>query len=209
MDRLSPRALRERYRNQVEWFRTERTRLLRKADILSRGQVLDLGTGTGEMLAELRRRTRGEVVGFDLDTGALGLAEKPVIRGDAAVLPFGDGAFDLIFTQMFFLWICDPEDVIAEIHRALRPGCYLVVAAEPDYDGLVTFPNTSEELASFIAGIEEEGADMRIGRKLGGLLTAAGFTAEAGTHPCNPLTDDGSGFAYIPYFWFLAKREGP
>lgn len=206
MGRLSPEALRERYRAQAEWFRAERTRLLRKADILNRERVLDLGTGTGEMLAELRRRTRGQVIGFDLDAAALRLAKGAVIRGDAAVLPFHDGAFDLVFTQMFFLWICDPDDVIAEIHRVLRPGCCLVVAAEPDYGGMVTYPDTSEDLAGFIAGIEEEGADMAVGRKVGSLLAAGGFTVEAGTHPCNPLAGDGSGFAYIPYFWFLAKR---
>ena len=199
-------ALQQRYREQAEWFRTERTRLLRKADILNRERVLDLGTGTGEMLSELRRRTRGEVMGFDLDAGALGVAKKPVIRGDAAILPFGDGAFDLVFTQMFFLWICDPKDVITEIHRVLRPGCCLVVAAEPDYGGLVTYPDTSEELASFIAGIEKEGADMGVGRKVGSLLAAGGFAVEAGTHPCDPLAGGDSRFAYIPYFWFLAHK---
>ena len=205
MSSVSPEQLRATYREQSKWFASERSRLLRKAGIVNCRRVLDLGTGTGEMLPELRRRTRGEVVGVDNDPAVLALAGDGCIQSDAQPLPFEDASFDLVFTQMFFLWAHPVDQVLSEIRRVLETGAYLIVAAEPDYGGLIEYPCRSEELERFIISLRQEGADPEIGRKLPSLLSCHGFSVEAGTHPSLPVRADNT-FRYIPYFWFLARR---
>jgi SAM-dependent methyltransferase len=70
-------------------------------------RVLDLGTGTGSAaLAAARRFPQAEVVGVDLAEKMIAEARRkvpPELRervrfesGDAARLPYGDGAFDLV-----------------------------------------------------------------------------------------------------------------
>jgi len=220
-----PERLRERYRLQADWFRAERTRLLRKADILNCRRVLDLGTGTGELLGELRRRTRGAVIGLDRNRQALRLAAGPVVQAEAATLPFAGGVFDLVFAQMFFLWAVPLEPVLAEVRRVLARDGRFLIAAEPDYGGCIEYPARSGAFADFTDALRAEGADLQVGRKLGVALAKQGFEVEAGTHPARPLAAEacaadripgpgcssivrgvGVRFRYIPYFWFLARR---
>ena len=203
------------YRKQANWFRAERSRLLRKADIARRRVVLDLGTGTGEILAELRRRCDGRVVGVDKDADTLRDVPGETLVAEATNLPFADGTFDLVFTQMFFLWAAPLEAVIREIRRVLASGGHLVAAAEPDFGGVIEFPDDCCGMARFVRGLAAEGADPRIARKLGGSLMQAGFTVEAGSHTVDPLGSPGEksppcptggAFLAVPYFWFFATR---
>ena len=207
---MSPPAgtFRELYRRQDAWFAAERSRLLRRARIAERRNVLDLGAGTGETLAELRRRAVGPVVALDCDIAALRLAAGARVLGRAERLPFADGAFDLVFAQMFFLWARPLESVLAEVRRVLSPGGHLLAAAEPDYGGAVEHPGGCGGIGKLAAELGAEGADVQIGRKLGAALAAAGFeSVECSTHPARPLESAGPGqFLFVPYFSFLAVR---
>lgn len=215
-------TLRQTYREQSEWFRPERNRLLRKADLLNRKRILDLGTGTGAMLEELRSRTHGSVVGLDKATDVLALAPAPVLLGDARAMPFGDASFDLVFAQMFFLWARPLDGILSEIARVLEPGGILIAAAEPDYGGLIEHPDSPGPLARFAESLSTEGADTCVARKLGPALLSHGFTVTAGLHPADPLAsptlpphkvETGTSrqsqpaFSFIPYFWFFARKN--
>jgi SAM-dependent methyltransferase len=208
---MSPPAekLREFYRRQDAWFAAERSRLLRRVRIADRHSVLDLGTGTGQTLPELRRRVGGPVVALDRDLSVLRLAEGARVLGRAERLPFADGAFDLAFAQMFFLWARPLDAVLAEVRRVLSPGGQLVAAAEPDYGGAVEHPGGCGGIEKLAAELAAEGADVRVGRKLGAALAAAGFeSVECGSHPARPLESAGPGqFLFVPYFSFLAARS--
>jgi SAM-dependent methyltransferase len=220
--------LQQSYREQAAWFRSERNRLLRKADILNRRRILDLGTGPGVMLDELRRRTRGSVIGLDNASDVLALAPASVVCGDARAMPFADAAFDLVFTQMFFLWARPLDTILSEIVRVLEPGGTLIAVAEPDYGGLIEYPGFPGPFARFAASIASEGADTIIARKLGPALQAKGFTVTAGIHPADPLASPRlsahihppgpsdsqpredelpPAFSFIPYFWFFAQTR--
>jgi len=214
------------YRRQAEWFAGERSRLLRKANIAAKRCVLDLGCGTGAILPELRRRAQGTVYGLDSDSAALSEAGAPddplLVEGDAGDLPFKDGLFDLVFTQMFFLWVHDIPRVLGEVHRVLRCGGHLILAAEPDYGGAIEHPETCDGPVNLARRLEGEGADPAVARKLGGMLEAAGFEVQCGIHPARPLeaADPASAYAapellassadrqflFIPYFYFFCVR---
>ena len=55
------------YGRQAGWTRATRTHLYRRANLLRAGRVLDVGSGTGAVTEEIASRTRGQVVGIDLD----------------------------------------------------------------------------------------------------------------------------------------------
>ncbi|HQR23829.1 MAG TPA: malonyl-ACP O-methyltransferase BioC [Steroidobacteraceae bacterium] len=126
-----------------------RAELLERLDVvrMTPVAVLDLGTGTGHAAIALKRRyPRCRVVALDLAESMLREAgrRQTLLRrfrrvcADAAGLPFRDGSFDLVFSNLMLQWCNDPDRVLAECRRVLRPG------------GLLTFstfgPDTLIEL---------------------------------------------------------------
>lgn len=92
--------------------------------------VLDLGCGVGN---DLSRFTRGgaRVVGVDLAPHSIELAKRNYsqrgLDGDFAVmdgenLALGDGLFDLVYCHTVLHFTPDPEAMVREIHRVLKPG---------------------------------------------------------------------------------------
>jgi SAM-dependent methyltransferase len=95
--------------------------------------------------------------------------------GDATRLPFANGTFDLVFTQLTLLWVSPLERALDEIARVLAPGGAFV-ALEPDYGGLIEHPPAVVARDLWIAGLSRAGADPYIGRKLPEMLAARGFS---------------------------------
>lgn len=85
--------------------------------------VLDLACGTGDFsrdLAECGHRP----VGLDFSAGMLKVADSPgpLVRGDAAALPFPAGSIDGIVCGFALRNFIELEVVFAECARVLRPG---------------------------------------------------------------------------------------
>ena len=92
-------------------------------------QVLDLACGTGAIarIAAARVGETGRCVGFDIDPAMLAVAARvcPYLtwdEGDAAVMPYGDGTFDLVMCQQGLQFFSDRPRALAESRRVLRPG---------------------------------------------------------------------------------------
>jgi malonyl-CoA O-methyltransferase len=97
--------------------------------------ILDLGAGTGHGTRALKRRhPRATVVAADIAPGMLEQARQQSrwlrrferVRADAYSLPFADGAFDLVFSNLMLQWCDDLDAVFAEISRVLAPGGLLL-----------------------------------------------------------------------------------
>jgi ubiquinone/menaquinone biosynthesis C-methylase UbiE len=92
-------------------------------------RVLEVGFGTGDLLAELKWR-QTNVFGLDLSWAMhqlsarklrrLGLA-VPRVCGRVQALPFGDGTFDSVVSTFPAQYIVDP-DALKEMGRVLRSG---------------------------------------------------------------------------------------
>ena len=98
--------------------------------------VLDAGCGTGRLTAELARRLpRGRVLACDLSenmvAGARAYLEPQfgqgveVFQADMAALVL-ESAVDGVFSTAAFHWVHDHDALFGSLHRALKPGGWLV-----------------------------------------------------------------------------------
>jgi SAM-dependent methyltransferase len=96
-------------------------------------RVLDIGSGLGGPSRYLAATFGCHVSGVDLSpayveaatylAGRMGLAGRVDYHcADALALPFGDGVFDLAWTQHVAMNIADRAGLYAEAFRVLRPG---------------------------------------------------------------------------------------
>ena len=100
------------------------------------GMLLDVGTGTGQLLELLAPRVEG-ALGVDASRAMLALARtrlaKPelshcgVRQADMYRLPLGDATFDTVVLQMVLHYAEDPAAALIEAARVLRPGGALIV----------------------------------------------------------------------------------
>ena len=113
------------------------------------GRVLDLGSGTGRVTRELKRRyPRARVIALDIAAGMLREARRHQwpwrrfdrVCGDASRLPLKDGSIDLIYSNLMLQW-CEPLAVtLAEVRRVLKSSGFFAFS---------TFgPGTLNELRS-------------------------------------------------------------
>lgn len=94
------------------------------------GQVLDVGCGTGRF-GMLARDAGADVTGLDRSLGMARVATDRldrVVVGDAARLPFTDGAFDVTLAVTVLEFVDDPSSVVAEMARTTTAGGLIVVA---------------------------------------------------------------------------------
>lgn len=104
--------------------------------LLHLGDVLDLAAGDG-VFAELIARQARTLTCVDISPAVIAAARKrlaafPQVRfheGDMHALPFADASFDHVFAMHALSYSRDPERLIPEAARVLRPGGRLVVAA--------------------------------------------------------------------------------
>jgi len=111
--------------------------LERAVHALEPARTLDVACGTGF----LTRHLRGEVTGLDQSERMIEIAHERApaatfIQADAIPLPFGDGAFDRVFTGHFYghLEGSDREQFLAEAHRVARELIVVDSAVRPDHE---------------------------------------------------------------------------
>jgi len=98
-------------------------------------KVVDLATGTGDLLISLLRERANvtEASGLDVSENMLGicreklrrrgLAERAsLLRADASATPFPEGMFDAVTMGFGIRNAADVSKTLAEMHRILKPG---------------------------------------------------------------------------------------
>jgi SAM-dependent methyltransferase len=106
---------------------------LRKAEIdhiskffTPRARILEIGAGTGEQAAELRRR------GFDVTAIEIPVSNYaanrvfPILDYDGRHIPLPDASVDIVFSSNVLEHVPDLKQMHAEIARVLKPGGYCI-----------------------------------------------------------------------------------
>lgn len=89
--------------------------------------VLDLGAGAGIVRQMHFKGLAGRVCGVDLDPRVMENPHLDEARvSDAGEIPYDDATFDLVFADNVMEHLAEPEAVLAEIARVLKPGGHLL-----------------------------------------------------------------------------------
>lgn len=102
-------------------------------------KIIDVGCGTGRFLKPF---SRARAFGLDLTENMLKEAKKynvPLVRADAACLPFKDGSFDIVHSTGL-LGVFRSKEILEEAARAAKKGgrVFTSFPAATSVSGLVT-----------------------------------------------------------------------
>ncbi|TAK48877.1 MAG: class I SAM-dependent methyltransferase [Xanthobacteraceae bacterium] len=100
------------------------------------GRILEVGVGTGLSFDDYDATT--EITGIDLSAPMLAKARAKmasgrypfvhdVLRMDAHDLAFADASFDCVVAQFVITLVENPERVLSECHRVVKPGGRIVL----------------------------------------------------------------------------------
>lgn len=96
---------------------------------LSSPRILEVGMGQGQFLKKIARaRPNAKLYGLDISTAAIASVKKEdslkgeFVVGDAQALPFSENFFDVVVIMDLLEHVQDPQKVILEVKRVLRPG---------------------------------------------------------------------------------------
>ncbi|MFA6331771.1 MAG: methyltransferase domain-containing protein [Methanoregula sp.] len=91
-----------------------------------KGDLLDIGCGTG-LFVEKYIRNGGTAVGLDIsrkmvERARFRCAGCNFAEGNGNALPFRDNSFDAISSLLVFSYVKEPEAMLSEAYRVMRPG---------------------------------------------------------------------------------------
>lgn len=101
------------------------------------GNILDIGCGTGELLATLLRDNPSiKEYGIDIAPNMIEAAKEKLPSkvelsvGDAEELPYDNKQFDLVVMSFSFQYLINAEIALREVYRVLKKNGKLVIADE-------------------------------------------------------------------------------
>jgi len=165
-----------RYLQQAAWTRDLRNYLFEKAGLADARRVLEVGCGTGAILAEIK--SPASLFGLDLEPASLAECRNhapaaSLACGDAHFLPYSDQSFDIVYCHFLLLWVNNPLQVVREMARV---GRVVLALAEPDYSQRVDEPAELREVGRWQAeSLVRQGADPSFGSQLAETFYQAGI----------------------------------
>jgi len=98
-------------------------------------QHLDIGCGGGNVLAMLAKQGGTNSVGMDISLAGLRIVRRRgylAVLGDAELIPFRSGSFDLVTASSVLHHLYKPTQLITGAFQVLRPGGKLLTDFDPN-----------------------------------------------------------------------------
>ncbi len=133
------------FTNHLLHTRTMATTLSGEFPQSARIKILDVACGTGTLSRRLEEQGFC-MTGLDFSLRSLWRLKQtagsiPLVQADAAALPFGSASFDVVTCLGAWRHFPDPQRVLHEICRVLRPdGIFFVGYFPPKLGGLLSVP---------------------------------------------------------------------
>ncbi len=196
----------------------ERLPLYLEIDLKDATLLLDIGCGSGMVTRDIAHLTKGKVIAIDGSKYMISVASKVLKNcrnvtlnvGDAENLPFNTSTFDIVTCNLVLMWADDPQKVVCEMTRVVKPGGIVLASLEPDYGGKLHYPE-NPRIDSVFAGeaIKKRGGDPHIGRKLRLLFVRAGLVTKVGigNNRIWSCEEDKSYYQHARDFYVKALRD--
>jgi SAM-dependent methyltransferase len=181
--------VRERLRVLSRVMHESTSGLFNRLGISGRMDCLDVGCGGGDVTMELARRVDqgGTALGIDMDATNIELARGEAAAGGLTNVDFAvanvtearfDAAFDLVYARFLLTHLQDPQAMVRQFVRWLRPGGRFVLE-DVDFSGNFVYPDSAafrryREL--YCAAVRQTGGGPDIGPRLPLLLEESGCT---------------------------------
>ncbi len=134
------------------------------ADLKNGKSLLDVATGTGDILIEaLRKNINIKAAGIDFSESMLKTAEKRfkkkdvrLINADALAIPFSDSSFDVVTSGFLMRNVQSIDNAFTEQYRILNPGGIVICldTTPPEKNIVTPFINLYFNMViPFFAGI--------------------------------------------------------
>lgn len=153
--------------------------------IRSEDHVLEIGCGTGDLLAALAELVgvNGRVVGTDSSRAMIAEAVKrnaragakvEFVQADAHCLDMAGDQFDLCLATSVFQHLADPMQALGELVRVARPGGRIVLN-ETDWDTQVVDADNIEVTRKVVSFMSDSIKNGTVARRLPGMMKEHGL----------------------------------
>ena len=141
-DRIERWSSSARYAREIE-------ALLHRLDLPNGADLLDVGCGAGTAM-RFASRCGLRVVGLDRPAPwEVRCSVRPIVRADAARLPFRCASFDGVLLFHVLAHLFAPEICLSDIHRVLRRGGRIAIST-PNAEYLATLKATSTDPSRYV-----------------------------------------------------------
>ena len=199
--------------------------LLEHLPLVRGARVLDVGCGTGFPLLELAQRLGRPAMVHGLDrwapalqrarfkAGVTGVANATLTRGDGAAMPFRDGRFDFVVSNLGINNFPDPDAVFRESRRVLCRGGRLALTTNVEghmaelyavFEAVLIARGRSEALDALHRHVAYRGTAASIAERLG----RAGFRLARAVEREVPMRFADGSALFRHYFVRLGFLDG-
>jgi ubiquinone/menaquinone biosynthesis C-methylase UbiE len=147
------------------------------------GKLLDIGCGTG-LFVERYIEAGGSAIGLDISSKMIEKARRRCIACDYTLgtgekIPFCDNSFDAVCSLLVFSYVKDPETMLNEAYRVLKPGGKIAICTLGKKlltRGIPAIYLISEKMNVNHVVMKDFGEHYYDREEMDGLFTQAGFS---------------------------------
>lgn len=175
--------------------------------LVTGGRILDIGCGSGSFLQLVARDKRYRGEGIDNDSQSVVLCRQKgltVSLADGRRTKFKAGSFEIVRTKEVIEHIPEPEQLVKESYRLLKPGGYLLLHTPTQYSTLYPLVNFWDDY-THIRPFTKQALRRLLGKCGFEIVSLGGYTI--GRNRWENIVAEPLGWIF-PFEWRVIARKG-